>query len=336
MVPEPAREGRAVDPEGGALAGAVNPPERALVPGARVSVLIVSWGRGERLAQCLRAVRGALPAAEVLVLDNGSAPPLVPEAGCRWLRAAENLGYAAGNNRLFACATRPFILLLNNDAILPSAEPVRTLLAFLEAHPRVAAAQASLRLPDGTMDACGENLTPFGLLHHRGYRCPPGAVARQPAPVLAGKGACLLLRREAIAAAGGLFRPDFFCYYEDIDLGHRLWLAGFEVWYVPTEPVLHDEGSTARLLGARRIWRAYLSNMLASACTLWGPGLWLRRGLPFLCAIAFACVAKGVLPKRRARPAPFARCVREADFLARVTTRQPLRAYLAAAGKLFR
>ena len=301
---------------------------------SEVSILVVSWNRGELLGRCLEAVRAHVPGAEVRVLDNGSEPALVPVAGVHWERVAENEGFAAGNNRLLAGVERPFVLLLNNDVLLPSGEPVRELLDFLRSRPEVGAAQGTLRLPDGTSDACGERLTPLGVLSHRGYRQAPGAVAAQAARVLAGKGALLMIRREAIAAAGGLFRPEFFCYYEDVDFCHRLWLAGYEVWYVPTEPALHAEGSTARQLPQRRVWQAYLSNMLASAVALWGWRLWLGRGIFFLAAVAGACAIKRVVPVARGRGPAFVRRRREGDFLPWVTDRQPARYYWGLVRKL--
>ena len=301
---------------------------------SEVSILVVSWNQGELLGRCLEAVGAFLPGAEVRVLDNGSAPALVPVAGVHWERSEENVGFAAGNNRLLAGVTRPYVLLLNNDVLLSSGEPVRALLAFLRARPEVGAAQGTLRLPDGTSDACGERLTRLGVLSHRGYRQAPGEVAARAATVLAGKGALLLVRREAIAAAGGLFRPEFFCYYEDVDFCHRLWLAGYEVWYVPTEPALHAEGSSARALPQRQLWRGYLSNMLASAGALWGWRLWLGRGGFFLAAVAGACILKGVLPVWRGRGPRFVRKRREGDFLARVTERTPPGYYRGLARKL--
>lgn len=299
----------------------------------QISVLIVSWGRPELLGRCVAAARRALPGAQLVVVDNGSEPPLAVPDGVDLVRSPRNLGYAGGNNLGLARCKGDFVLLLNNDATLPSAAPVATLLAFLRAHPRVAAAQAKLILPDGTLDACGEGLTPLGLLYHHGYRRPDGPHAARPYPVFAVKAACALLRRAAIAEAGGLFRPRFFCYYEDIDLCHRLWLAGRECWFVPTEPVRHDEGATARTLPPRAVWRRYLSNMLASACDLWGPRLWLRAGLPFLAAILAGGLLRGVLPRPFRDPMPFARRRPERDLLARVLVHPPWRYYLTLVRK---
>ncbi len=290
----------------------------AQVEEGMVSVLVVSWNEAERLGRCLRAVRAFAPGAQVVVVDNGSSPALVPEADVV-VRSEENLGYAGGANLGLGRCTGRYVLLLNNDAFLPSAEPVATLVAFLEAHPEVAAAQGRLQLPDGSPDACGEFLNRLGLLHHCGYRKPGWRVPSEPYPVFAGKGACLLVRRSALDTVGGLFRPGYFCYYEDIDLCHRLWLTGHEVWFVPTEAILHEEKASSRLLPQRVVWRRYLTNMLTSALELWGWRLWLTRGVPFLSALVVGGLLKGTLPRVRRAPMAFRRVRSESEMLRHIT-----------------
>lgn len=301
----------------------------------RLTVLIVAWNRQELLDRCVGAVRAFLPDAQAIVVDNASEPPLAVPPGVTLLRAPRNLGFAGGNNLALPHAVGERLLLLNTDALLPSAEPIRRLEAFLGAHPRAAAVQATLALPDGTLDTCGEFLTPLGLLWHHGYRQPPGPHAARPFPVFACKAACLLLRRDALADAGGLFRPSFFCYYEDIDLCHRLWLAGWECWFVPTPPVLHAEGSTARALPHRRVWRRYLSNLLTSAFDLRGRRFWFTAGPFFLAAVFLGGLRHGVLPWPRRDPLPFVRRRAERDFLPRVALRPTWRHYLALATRRF-
>lgn len=294
-----------------------------------LSVLIVSWNRHGALAECLRAVRTLLPEAQVVVVDNGSDPPLPHYPGTLTLRSETNLGFAGGNNLGWPRCTGRCVLLLNNDVLLRDRATVDALMAWMDAHPRCAAAQAKLVLPDGTLDACGERLTGCGMLCHRGYRRPDSPAMRVPARVYAGKGACLLLRREAAERAGQpLFRPEYFCYYEDVDLCHRLWLAGWEVWFVPGVPALHDEGSSARLLPPRDLWRQYLSNMLTTALDLWGPRFWLTRGPGFCLMLLLGACLKGVLPRVRGVPRMrFERRRSERDLLALVTQRVPLRYY---------
>lgn len=56
-------------------------------------------------------------------------------------------------------------------------------------------------------------------------------------------GASCLLKREAIDEVG-LFNDDFFMYYEDVDLGLRLWRAGWNIVYEPDSVVYHKHRAT--------------------------------------------------------------------------------------------
>ena len=302
----------------------------------RVSILIVSWNRADLLSACVRSIQMAHPQAQIVVVDNGSEPALTPIADVTWVRSEVNLGFAGGNNLGLPHCTGEYLLLLNNDTLLPNATPLEALVTFLDAHPRVAIAQAKLCLPDGTLDTCGEFLTPRGVLYHHGYRQPDGPHAQRPFPVYAAKAACCLIRKATLADVGHtLFRDDYFCYGEDLELCHRLWLAGYEVWFVPTTPVLHNECATSKLLPSRFVWRHYLTNLFTTACTYWTPRTWCKLG-PGLCLLLIGgALLKGVLPHNRGKRITFTRKHSDADLLTRVVVRVSWRYVLACLRRRF-
>jgi N-acetylglucosaminyl-diphospho-decaprenol L-rhamnosyltransferase len=51
-------------------------------------------------------------------------------------------------------------------------------------------------------------------------------------------GACVLVRRSAFEELGG-FDPEFFMYFEDVDLGYRLGKLGYRNVYEPAAVVTH-------------------------------------------------------------------------------------------------
>jgi hypothetical protein len=51
-------------------------------------------------------------------------------------------------------------------------------------------------------------------------------------------GCCLLVRRDCWADLGGL-DPDYFLYYEDVDLCRRASERGWTVWYDPAVAIVH-------------------------------------------------------------------------------------------------
>jgi GT2 family glycosyltransferase len=80
--------------------------------------------------------------------------------------------------------------------------------------------------------------------------------------------AAALYKRDAIVETGG-FDEDFFCYFEDVDLGFRLRLLGHRSMLVPEAVVYHVGGATvggrhsdfAVFHGQRNLVWAYLKNM---------------------------------------------------------------------------
>jgi hypothetical protein len=61
--------------------------------------------------------------------------------------------------------------------------------------------------------------------------------------VFSPSGAAALWRADALGEIG-LFDETFFAYYEDVDLGFRARLAGYECWYAPRAVVLHHRGGS--------------------------------------------------------------------------------------------
>ena len=70
--------------------------------------------------------------------------------------------------------------------------------------------------------------------------------------------------RKILADTGFLFYDHFKSYYEESDFCHRVWLAGYEVWYVPTDPIGHLCGYTAGMFARTDILRQHLRNSFFS------------------------------------------------------------------------
>src|SRR5262249_3996083 len=63
-------------------------------------------------------------------------------------------------------------------------------------------------------------------------------------PLLFACGAGMLIDREILLASGG-WDEGTFAYYEDVELGWRLWLLGHEVWRSPKAIVYHKHHGTS-------------------------------------------------------------------------------------------
>lgn len=77
-------------------------------------------------------------------------------------------------------------------------------------------------------------------------------------------GAALMFRREAFMSVNG-FDPNYFLYYEEVDLCRRLVAAGWTTWYAPTATIAHVGGaSTAgRPLASQRVMYRSLARYMS-------------------------------------------------------------------------
>ena len=233
----------------------------------RVAVVIVSYNTRALLRDCLtslfRKTRMAADEFRVVVVDNASSDDSVrmvreefPAVLC--IEAGENLGFGRANNlgveRIVAeCGEVKYLFFLNSDTLLLN-DAVGRLADFLDATPRAAAAGGNLYAADGVTPA--QSFSPVHGLDWELLRLMPNAVKRRAwppetwfnygmEPIRVGyiSGADLMVRREALGGRQP-FDPDFFMYYEDVEICVRLTRAGYEVWSVPEARIVHLGGQS--------------------------------------------------------------------------------------------
>jgi GT2 family glycosyltransferase len=228
------------------------------------------------LARCIASVRAqtVLPDS-VIVLDNasvdGSVDRLEPWERLTVLWMDSNLGFAAGNNRAIAACSSEYVALLNPDAF-PAPDWIERLLDAANAWPQ-AASFGSRQLSHGhpgLLDGVGDCYHVSGLAWREAHGFPQTIRHLVPREIFAPCAAAALYRRDAVTAAGG-FDETYFCYFEDVDLGFRLRLAGHSARYVPDAVVEHIGGASsggersdfAIFHGHRNLVWAFVKNMPA-------------------------------------------------------------------------
>ena len=254
-----------------------------------VDAIVVNRDGGGALLRALASLeRQNGVALSLLVVDNASSAGererVAREApSARVVGFTRNLGFAGGANEGIARTRAPFVLLLNNDAVL---EPdyVARLAGRLELDGRLAAAQGLVLSEDGRqIDTAGLEWNGRGeavpVLSGRDASVAP----REPFEISGVSATAALYRREAldaVARGGAVFDAAFFAYYEDVDLSLRLARSG---WRFVCDPraVAHHEGSrTGRRTPFRRaFWTA--RNRWRTLFRNFTPGL-IARHLPSL------------------------------------------------------
>ncbi len=267
-----------------------------------LSIIIVNWNTRDQLRDCL----GALAAAsadmrtEIFVVDNASADGSdrmvrTEFPACQLLPGGGNLGFSRAVNLGLERAGGEQVLLLNPDTICPAGSLTR-LAGFLAGTEDGAAVGPTL------VDAAGRPTATSGdfpaVRHHLLSCLDPGRVwlpgrlrqaglGRVPGPgAVSGpvdyvKGACLLIKRQALQQVGPLDER-FFMYFEETDWCWRARAAGWRVYHCAEVAVKHLEGAAAAQVSD--FCRAQLqTSYRLFVAKHYGPGrVWQFRAAQFL------------------------------------------------------
>ncbi|BCS34729.1 hypothetical protein TBR22_A39550 [Luteitalea sp. TBR-22] len=216
----------------------------------RVSVIVVNWNGREHLEACFASLQASeYPSdrLELICVDNGSSDDSVAFMtarfpGVRLVPLPENRGFTGGNEAGVGVATGDVLVFVNNDMRF---EP--SFLARLVGGLGRDAACAGARVMawDGGHIDFVRGTASFearGYQEQYGQPYTPGmALAESFFP----NGGAFAVTRQAYDDAGG-FDPALFAYYDDVDLGWRLRMAGHAIRTVPDAVAFHRHGATVR------------------------------------------------------------------------------------------
>lgn len=226
-----------------------------------ISVVIVNWNTCALLAKCIAAVEqeAASVLHDIWVVDNGSSDDSVAMLRRDFphvhvIESQTNLGFAGANNLAMQRSEGRYLLLLNTDAIVTPGS-ILALLELAEKTPRAGIVGAHLLNPDGSFQASHTDfptlwqefliLTTIGRrLRGSWYPSHGPEEAKGPQRVDYVEGACMLVRRDALAEVGGL-DEGYFMYAEEVDWCRRMADRGWEVWYQPAAKVMHIGGASS-------------------------------------------------------------------------------------------
>lgn len=245
-----------------------------------VTAIIVNYHSHLLTARAAASVLDDQSDAQVIVIDNSESKSeeqalraaLPPQVEC--VVSPQNIGFGRACNLGYQHASHDLILLLNPDAFVVKG-CIRTLTNFLQKTPRAGAVA-----PLVYWNAEQSWLAPPILTHTPFTEAGMAILLRQPwlgsvvsrvfrrwalrliksgqpveRPMLSG--GHLMLRRSAIEAAGGLFDPAFFMYFEDTDLCRRLRQSGSQLFILPEAHAVHEWCSTPDKAGASTASRQY-------------------------------------------------------------------------------
>ena len=266
---------------------------------SEITVVIPNYNGMKYLPGCMTSLcerQEDAPEYEVLIIDNasvdGSVEYLQKEwcgEGVRLISLPENTGFCHAVNLGIREAKTPYVILLNNDT-KAEAGFVRGLYDAIRENEKIFSVSAKMLMWDRPelIDDAGDRYCVLGWAYSRG-KGRPAADYDKSVPVFSACGGAAIYRRSVFEEIG-YFDEEHFAYLEDLDIGYRARIYGYENRYEPKAAVLHyGSASTGSRYNPRKTLLASANsiyvigkNMPLLQCILNLPFFWLGFGIKFL------------------------------------------------------
>ncbi len=247
-----------------------------------IAIVVVNWNSGDYLARCIEALLNqSTPVAKVIIVDNASTDHSLETVTdlsdtIKIVCQGSNTGFAAANNRgIQECDGFEWVALINPDAFV-DADWLEQVVQGINQDSTAGAIACQMRQAQdkSRLDGTGDIYHVSGLAWRRDHGRSrnqtsetKGTNKNEERPVFAPCAAAAVYRRKILVESGG-FDEDYFCYFEDIDLGFRFRLLGYSCVYLPDAVVYHiGSGVTGRdsdfsiYHGHRNLVWTYVKNM---------------------------------------------------------------------------
>ncbi len=208
-----------------------------------VSCIVLTYNSEKYLKLCLTALQKiSYKNVEILLVDNLSSDSTLSIAKkfsskVKIIQNSQNNGYAGGHTLGIQKAKGKYIFLMNPDTTV-SSDFLEPLVEKMESDGKVAACQPLVFLSDKSkrINLTGKVTHFLGFDWLRDYQ---RSDIPESGEILSFSGSGVLLRADAIKKVGGLDH-NYFMYYEDSDLGWRLRMQSYILWYCADSIVFHD------------------------------------------------------------------------------------------------
>lgn len=216
-----------------------------------LSIIIVNYNTIKLTSDCIDSIFAHTKGVsfEVIVVDNnstdGSKEHLANDKRILFVESGDNIGFGRANNLGFKHSSGRYILMLNSDTVLEN-DILSRMVERLNGFPEKVACLGALLIDGYRQPSCSygyfinwydEFRTVFkkenNVTHITGLEQDVDFVS----------GADLLVRR-SVAEKSGLFDPDFFMYYEDMELGFRYKKKGYISKIINEHGIVHLEGAS--------------------------------------------------------------------------------------------
>ena len=186
---------------------------------------------------------------EVILVDNGSS-----DGSCAFVASSypwvhmielpENFGFCKAVNEGIKASRAPYVLLLNND-IEVTPDFIEEMLAAIRRHKKAfSCAARMIQFHDrDRLDDAGNYYCALGWAY---ARCKGKDIhtCEKEEKIFASCAGAAIYRRKIFEKIG-YFDEEHFAYLEDMDVGYRARINGYENWYAPKAMVYHVGSGTS-------------------------------------------------------------------------------------------
>ena len=255
----------------------------------KTTIIIPNYNGLSFMEPCFEALEAqTMKDFKILVVDNGST-----DGSVEWLKEREipsiflpeNTGFSGAVNVGIRAADTPYVILLNNDTkVAPHyVEALERAMDRSEKIFSVSSKMIQMYHPD-LMDDAGDMYSILGWAYQRGVGRSVNLYQKSCRVFSACAGAAIY--RRAVFDEIGLFDELHFAYLEDIDVGWRAKLYGYDNVYCPDAAVYHVGSGTS---GSR--YNSFKVRLAARNCIYLNyknmPGWQILLNAPFLLAGIF-------------------------------------------------
>ena len=186
---------------------------------------------------------------EVILVDNGSS-----DGSCAFVASSypwvhmielpENFGFCKAVNEGIKASRAPYVLLLNND-IEVTPDFIEEMLAAIRRHKKAfSCAARMIQFHDrDRLDDAGNYYCALRWAYARGKGKDIHTCEKEEKIFASCAGAAIYRRK--IFEKIGYFDEEHFAYLEDMDVGYRARINGYENWYAPKAMVYHVGSGTS-------------------------------------------------------------------------------------------
>jgi len=230
-----------------------------------LTLIIVTWNSSDCIRGCLASLIRELKSirSRIIVIDNCSSDDTALKIKSSFpdviiIENQENKGFGAANNQGLEQALSKYVLFLNPDTVL-SFGSVKSMLTFLEDHPRVGIVGPEQKGKDGKIIFNFSRYTIRGLLEYGVEKFAPNSnlcfALRKPYKVRFLNGGCWMVRRKALISIGG-YDDQLFLYGEEPDVCLRIRKAGWDIYFLRNVWITHLREKSMRRIGYRKYLHA--------------------------------------------------------------------------------